>query len=157
MRTRSAEQTKKLIEKKKIQCNKCSFTKNSNLQHHQKVAHEGLRWVCPFCEKDQISKFSHERHLASCKQNVKREEVDADCNSVYLKDKVERTPKAATKIIENLRKKNTKKIKLILELKEQLRRSLRVNIALKKILRYDSRTYAKEKKQLNLLSQLDVR
>lgn len=150
--TTKKQNTKKKTEKSEkntFSCNQCEkkFAKRSNLNHHAKVKHMGLRWICPFCKKDQASKFSHIRHINSCPDRVHfdgKKEVDADCHSFFINSKVEYTPKAASKIIESLTKIIEFKGKVIIDLQQRLLLSLKRNIALKRIVKVNSNDEEKE-------------
>lgn len=116
-------------------CDACgkSFVKASNLKSHIEVKHKGLAWICPFCRKNQSSKFSHVRHMKTC-QDAKTSETDPDSNSFYLKSKIQYTAKSAASLIDRLQKLNEAQFKVIAELKSCLLLSLKRNIALKTIL-----------------------
>lgn len=130
------QKTKKLKKKKEYFCDKCSksFSKAFNLKQHKEVKHSGLAWVCPFCQKKQASKFSHKRHLQKCSDAAKNE-THPDCNSFYLKSRVQYTAKSASNLIENLQRMTQVQDKVIANLKNRLLRSLKRNVTLKKILR----------------------
>lgn len=111
--------------KKLFPCDKCSkkFAKKSNLDNHKEVKHKGLVWICPFCQKTQVSKYSHERHLKTCphrNQREQAEQINADANSVYLSSKIEYTPKAASTLIDQLTKNNVYRANVIIDLKKVL-------------------------------------
>lgn len=144
--------------KKLFPCDKCSkkFAKKSNLDNHKRVKHKGLVWICPFCQKTQVSKYSHERHLKTCphrNQREQAEQINADANSVYLSSKIEYTPKAASTLIDQLTKNNVYRANVIIDLKKKYLLSLKRIIALKRILKLSHQDEDEEIEQLQTIDK----
>lgn len=148
--TKAAEKSKKTQSKKKsysgqnqqnsIKCEECSqaFSKKSNLTTHIKSKHMGKRWVCPFCERDQSSKFSHIRHVKKCKERKKRD-YDPDENAYLMLHHTDLTPESKTVLVNNLLKKDAIKNKCIDDLNKELFLAYKYIIGLKKQLSLDSK------------------
>lgn len=152
--------TKKNVKKtkKNLPCDKCnkSFSNAFNLKNHKQVKHGGLVWICPFCQKTQVSKYSHERHIKKCPDVDTKDEINPDCNSVYLTSKIEYTPKAASSLIERLTQNNLHRAKLIVDLKKRLLLSLKQNVALKNALQIDHEDEDKEIESLIEIVEVDT-
>lgn len=136
-------------------CDQCtkSFSKKSNLTNHQRVKHMGLAWICPYCEKTQSSKFSHGRHIKTCRKVDKRDEMNPDENAAYLKNKIELTPKASSIAIGKLTKNNIERMNIIIDLKKRLLLALKQNVALKIILKMD---HSDEDEEIENLKWIDA-
>lgn len=126
--------------KKVFKCSECpkTFSKKSNLTTHVKSKHFGKKWVCPFCEKEQSSKFSHIRHVEKCKQRKKRE-YDPDENVYLMLYNTDLSPESKSFLIKNLEKRDKKKSERIKDLNQKLFLALKTIIGLKKELSQDSK------------------
>lgn len=99
--------------------------------------------MCPFCEKDQSSKFSHIRHVSNCKKR-KNQGWDPDENSFLKLHQTDLTPEAKTALVNNLIKKDKIKTEQILALRRKLYLALKTMIVLKKQLSQDTQEEEKE-------------
>lgn len=110
---------------------------------HIKSVHLGKKWVCPFCEKIQCSKFSHIRHVSNCKKR-KNQEWDPDENSFLLLHQTDLTPEAKTALVNNLIQKDKIKTERINDLSRKLFLALKNTIVLKKQLSQDTQEEEKQ-------------
>lgn len=136
--------------KKAYICEKCqkSYSKKSNLRTHIESKHLGKKWVCPFCENNQASKFSHIRHVKKCTKRSGEKDWDPDDNAFLMLHHVDQTPEAKTNIIKNLLRRNESNATRIMELNKRLYLALKTIIELKEKLSYDTKEETKEISQL---------
>lgn len=116
----------------------------------------GLAWICPYCKETQVSKYSHERHIAKCPHNDKTDESNPDANSAYLRNKIQLTPKAASIAIGSLTKNNYERIKIIIGLKKRMLFALKENVALKKVLELEHSDEDEEIEELQWCEKIDA-
>lgn len=69
------------------------FSSLSSLNQHKKIKHEGIRWICPFCQEEQSSKHSHKRHIDRFHPE-EIQNIDVDENQYKLDHRVTMTEKA---------------------------------------------------------------
>lgn len=98
------------------------FSSASGLNQHIRIKHEGLRWICPFCQEEQSSKYSHERHIY--RRHSKKFKGDLDQNQYELAHRVKMTEKAKDSVLTMLVEKFESQRKLIAELKLKLKAAL---------------------------------
>lgn len=115
-------------------CEHCGrgFSKTANLNAHVEKVHRGLRWRCPICHEDQVSKFSHERHykISHPDETLSNPDENMRYSGVYdylpqkAKDSVIKKLKTRNSILEGMlqttRKKLLDKMKENMDLKARL-------------------------------------
>lgn len=100
-----------------------TFSKQSNLNAHIQKVHQGLRWVCPECEKTQVSKDSHIRHGKTHGLDFSS---TATQNEFYLKNKVRQTEAAKDAHIAALMRTVAKQAKIIGAYKTELMKAKKI-------------------------------
>lgn len=98
------------------------FSSLSSLNQHNRVKHEGIRWICPFCQEEQSSKYSQERHIK--RHHNKNYKGNPDQNQYELGYRVKMTEKAKDVLLGKLVEKVEYQDKLIDQLKNRLRAAL---------------------------------
>lgn len=95
------------------------FSSLSALNQHARIKHTGIRWICPYCQEEQSSKYSHERHIK--RRHPKKHEENLDGNQFEMAHRVQMTEKAKDCFLGSLTKKVEYQEKLIVELKRKLK------------------------------------
>lgn len=112
---------------KKSKLHKCNYTdcrkvytSVSNLNNHIRVKHVGVRWICPYCDKVQVAKDSHDRHIRRNHPEKWTPELDLDQNQFADKYRANRTGKAKDALIKTMQKTIDKQCEQIVKLQTKL-------------------------------------
>lgn len=89
--------------KSRTQVHKCTY-KNcrkkyktiSALNNHKRIRHSNVRWKCPFCEEEQVSKDKHDLHIQRKHRTKWKSSLNLDRHQIC---KNRKTPKAKDAII----------------------------------------------------------
>lgn len=95
------------------------YTKSSNLKNHILTFHKGLCWVCPHCEKSQVSLHSHIRHIGNV-HGIDITKHEAVRNQFQSKGTWRLTEKAKDALIKDLMNTVAQQQRTIFALKNQL-------------------------------------
>lgn len=121
------------------------FSSLSNLNNHIRSAHDGILWICPYCEEEQSSKYSQKRHIA--RKHGTTFEGNLDCNKFQLKARMEMTPEAKDLFISKMTTTMVYNQDVIKNLKTKLKTALFKIAELEKVVKGQS-----EEKNGNILS-----
>lgn len=91
--------------------------------------HRGLRWICPICKDQQVSKHSHIRHYNAMHQD--KTPLNPDENMRYMGVFVDLPEIAKDAIIQSLKEKNQVFEVLAKDFRKRLLQKLKENINLK--------------------------
>lgn len=91
--------------------------------------HRGLRWVCPICDEQQVSKHSHLRHYNAMHQD--EAPPNPDENMRYVGVFVDLPAKAKDAVIKSLKERNHVLEVLVKDFRNNLLKKLKENIHLK--------------------------
>lgn len=106
-----------------LSCKKLQpFASLSNLNQHIRIKHKGIRWICPFCQAEQSSKYSHQRHIR--RNHTQNLQDDLDQNQFQLLHRVTMTPKAKDSLLGKVMKLTTYQDTLNTEMKKKLKEAL---------------------------------
>lgn len=126
-----AKSTKRVTVAESSSVHKCSnpkcknlkpFSSLSSLNQHIRIKHKGVRWICPYCQEEQSSKYSQDRHIQ--RRHTKNHKEDLDQNQFELGHRVKMTEKAKDSFLHLLVIKVERQDKIIVELKNKLKEAL---------------------------------
>lgn len=134
---------------KSVLCEHCGskFSKTANLNAHIEKKHKGLRWICPVCGDQQVSKHSHIRHYETMHPN--EPSVNADANARYIGSFIEYPEKTKDFVIKDLRDKNEVLTTMVKDFRKRLLTKLKEIINLKAKSGLDAATEKNEFNSLN--------
>lgn len=112
-------------------CEQCGrkFSKPANLKAHVLKEHKGLRWRCPICHEEQVSKYSHERHYKTSHPGVTLTNPDSNMRYSGILDFM--PEKAKDSVISDLKKMNTVLEALYQSMRKKLLGKMKENMHLK--------------------------
>lgn len=104
--TKTSKKARKITKESSAVCELCGqkFSKLANLKTHIEKKHKGLRWICPICDAEQVTKFSHVRHYNKVHSDAPP--IDADANMRYTDGSDHLPEKAKDSVIQNLQESN---------------------------------------------------
>lgn len=116
---------------KSVLCEQCGrkFSKPANLKAHIQKEHKGLRWRCPICHEEQVSKFSHERHFKTSHPDETLANPVANMRYSGILDFL--PEKAKDSMIADLKKRNTVLEALFQSIRKRLLSKMKENMDLK--------------------------
>lgn len=119
-RTKKLKKTRKIIKESSTVCEYCGqkCSKPANLKAHIEKKHKGLRWICPICDAEQVTKFSHVRHYN--RMHPDELPINVDANMRYTDASDHLPEKAKDLVIQNLQEQN----KVLKALAKSFRKSL---------------------------------
>lgn len=119
-RARKARQVK-TIDPKPHKCNykycRKKYKTISSLNNHKRIKHEDIRWKCPFCDEEQVSKDKHSLHIERKHSTECYSNMNLDKNQIR---KNQLTNKAKDAKIADQQKRIDKQLDLITRYKTKL-------------------------------------
>lgn len=92
-------------------CDKCSkaYKTVSALNNHKRIQHCDIRWRCPFCDKDQVSKNKHNLHIQRKHPHEWKPNMSLDQNQIKMN---KMTDKAKDAMLRSLQKTINKQLQI---------------------------------------------